>query len=247
MGFERFQLGRHEHNPVLVAHAPKLKYGLPRPPAFMKILDFTPGMYDNDKLPDCTAAAITNHARAFSVALSATDIPVDAAKVPEFYARTIGVTDLSQLAASQGAQMLDAIKTQQLGGLDVGEQTSLVADYATCPNDRLSLASAMAQFGALYIGGSLTIQDQATGVWHTDITARRGSWGRHAFISAGYTGLQDNDLVHCGTWGTWQGATWQWLEAALDEAYVLLWRQLIPSTMVLAEWQSLVTNAKNLG
>lgn len=237
-----FQLGRVAATAEALARAPSVAShrlaAMPAPPRLRRdTVPFTPGLYDNDTLPDCTAAGLANVARAFGT-LNGAEPVVDPDSVPRFYAACAGVNDTYEdMAASGGAVMLDVLRRQLTAGFDVGQQTPLVADFVTLDiGNRQQLATAMVRLGALYCGCELAVADQAGigKVWDTGTPAsagdpQPGSWGGHCLIAWAYSGLEDSDYVVLGTWGAWQAATWAWLQSRLAEAHGLAWRQLMPA------------------
>lgn len=227
------RLGRRPCDPAAVASAPRLdshRFAAVMPPASLdRGAAFTPGMYGNDTLPDCTAAALANSARSSFVMFAGTDLAVDQDKVPAFYAECVGLTaaaTVAEMEATDGAVMLDVMMRQARHGFDVGPQL-LAAVFGTLPVRRTVLASAMAHLGHADIGVTLYEADMTLPpAWSTGYAPGKPVGG-HAVMLLDYEGLGDSDTVRVGTWGAWQRATWAWLEARTDEAYALVWRQLL--------------------
>lgn len=224
------RLGRLPHDPARVARVATHRAALAVPPRLIR----DPGLWrpmlgGNDALPTCTAVGLVNTAMAYAWAKQATGTLIDEARVPAIYAASIGRPDATdaQLAATDGAVMLDVLAWQAGGMIEVGQQTRLLALYrAIAPGDRGSLASAMLTCGAVYAGVSLLLADQADGDWLEPHAGAQQPWGGHALTLWGYTGLRDEDLVWVGTWGAWRRASWAWIHARLAEAYALTWPQL---------------------
>ena len=142
----RFMLGRIRHDPVALARAPSHRFGAVPPPVVLdrSATAFEPGLYYNDTLPDCTAVALANAARAVA-ALNGFDLVLDPARVPAFYGACVG--NPADLAATDGAVMLDVLARQAASGFDVGPQT-LYGLHATIDrHSRSALASGMARLG----------------------------------------------------------------------------------------------------
>ncbi len=221
------RLGRKPHDPAMLARVPSHRFGAVPPPPRLdrKAVAFAPGLYSNDTLPDCTAVALANAARGVA-ALNGYGLVLDAARVPAFYGACVG--NPPDLAATDGAAMLDVLARQALGGFDIGPQI-LHGLYATLdPHSRSALAGGMARLGTGYWGVTLRERDmQGAAVWDVQEGRDDGSVvGGHAIIAWDYSGLADGDTVRLGTWGAWQPATWAWVAARLDEAYGVVWRQL---------------------
>jgi hypothetical protein len=227
------RLGRLPHDPHRLAQARALRYGAVLPPArIIRDRSWSPTLGCNDTLPDCTAVAVANGARMFSRCNASTDVAIPDAAIIGFYADCIGQPGASseQLAATNGAIMLDVMERQQANGFAIGGQVPLVADFAAIPpGDRYGLATAIARCGHVQLGVALAIADQTDGTWDTTTSGDQqpGSWGGHALVAYAYEGLGDTDIVWLATWGQWQAATWRWISARLEEAYALAWRQLL--------------------
>jgi hypothetical protein len=223
-----YRLGRLPHDPVAVAQAPAHRFGavLPPPTLDRMGIDFTPGLFNNNDYPNCTAAGLANAARGVA-ALNGYDLVVDPDCPLAFYADCLG--NPPNLIATDGAVILDVLAYQGAHGFNVGPQ-SLVGQCGTVALTRTDLALAMARLGPVYLGVTLLDRDmQVVGAEPWDVVAGRDDGavvGGHCVIAWDYTGLGDAGTVRIGTWGAWQTATWQWLAARVDEAYALVWRQL---------------------
>ena len=51
--------------------------------------------------------------------------------------------------------------------------------------------------------------------------------GGHVIAAWDYLGLGADHTARVATWGYWQRATWAWIQARTEEAYGLVWRQLL--------------------
>ena len=221
------RLGRLPHDPAALAAVPVHRFGaVPPPPALdRRGVEFAPELYGNDTLPDCTAAALSNAARAVA-ALNGYGLVVYPEMVPLFYSSCVGYP--VNLAATDGAVVLDVLRRQMIEGFDIGPQV-LSGEFGTLdPASRSGLATGLAHLGPVYLGVTLRDREMQGGaVW--DVLPGRDDGpivGGHAVIGWDYAGLGDGDTVRIGTWGRWQDVTWRWLAARLDEAHGLVWRQL---------------------
>lgn len=231
-------LGRLQHQPDHVARAPRLGARALATTAPARLIrdhiPYAPQLFGNDLLPNCTAVAIANSAIGVA-ALGGGGCVIDPPNVDAFYAATINVP-VADIARTDGALLLDALARQSRVGLPTGHQALLCGPFAAIKPGNLNLLRVAMTFAGLPIlGVSLSLSDQAPGVWDTDPPASAGdptpgSWGMHALVAWDYTGLADDDVVRLATWGTLQAATWRWLRARLDEAYVAVWRPLMPAS-----------------
>lgn len=228
----QYRFGRREHDPAAVAKAPSFaghRFALSPPPASFDRGDVpAPGLYDNDTLPDCTAADMANGARLVFQAFTGADLLVDPGKVPAFYAESIGMpgASIKALAATDGAVMLDVMTHQARQGFDCGPQL-LAANFGVLPIDRLAIANALAHLKNVSVGIRLYEADMTMpDVW--DTTYAPGPLaGRHADTLLDYAGLADGDTLRINRWGSWGRCTWRWLLDRTEEAYARVYRQLL--------------------
>jgi hypothetical protein len=113
------RLGRLAHDPTALAAAPSHRFGTVPAPKFVDRapVDFQPKLYRNDILPDCTVVALANAARGLA-ALNGFDLVVAEDSVPAFYGDCVG--NPPDLAATDGAVMLDVLQRQAGMGFDIG-------------------------------------------------------------------------------------------------------------------------------
>jgi hypothetical protein len=235
-------LGRKSHDPAALALAPQLTlyttaWGAPPPQLSRDAIAYAPKLYQNDILPDCTAAGLANAADAQAALNGLGAVNIDPQLVVDFYADCVGCTVPAQIAATDGARELDVLSHQGRNGFDVGLPAPLVADCATFdPQNRALLANVMAHLGSGYLGVALAMADQAVfeanGVWDTstpaaDGDATPGTWGLHCLLCWSYSGLGDTDVVKLATWGGLQPATWRWVASRIEEAHAVIFRDLV--------------------
>jgi hypothetical protein len=227
------KLGRLPHDPARVASAPSLaahRFAAAAPPRAVvdrSGIPFSPGLYQNDSLPDCTAAGLANAASAVAWAEQGFQPVIQPALVVDFYAACINrpsATD-AELMATDGAVMLDVLTRQATLGFDVGQQVPLVGLFGTLP--LANIPHAIDRLSHAYLGVTLRERDMdMAALWDVQDGRDDGAVvGGHCLVAWDYTGLQDGDTVRLVTWGQFQPATWPWLRARVDEAYALTWRQ----------------------
>jgi hypothetical protein len=206
--------------------APIHTFGASIAPAVLdrSTISFTPGLYNNDTLTDCTVVSIANMIGA-RAALNGYQAYIDPEKVIEFFAAAAGHP--ADLTTVEGLNYLDVINRQASLGFDTGHDR-LFGIPGTIGLSRNDIALAMVRFGSVGLGVQLRQRDETefgNGLWDTS-TQDGSTIGGHAVIAWDYTGLKDTDLVRIGTWGKWQYATWRWIEARRDEVHGTRWPQL---------------------
>ena len=228
------RLGRLPHDPAALALAPslaghKLAAMLPSPVIDRRQVPFAPRMFDNDTLPDCTAAGMANLTLAIGALNGFQPIVLDPA-VPAFYADTIGQhgATLAALAATDGAVMLDVMRYTASRGFSTGAQL-LVPRFGVLAVDRLRIATAIDRLGGAALGVTLYARDmdgaESPATWTADGNPGAVEGG-HALMAWDYSGLDNDHTVRLATWGGFKTCTWAWIEARCDEAYGLVFDQL---------------------
>ncbi len=154
------RLGRLPHSPAAVSAAPSLaghRFAATLPPAKVdrRAIPFAPGMYQNDSLPDCTAAGLAN-AAGMVAALNGYQLTVDPTLVPPFYAACVGwlrrlrprwprPTALScwTFLAAPGHASASASGQQELVGLfgTLPSREAIASAVASCWVMRISVAT----------------------------------------------------------------------------------------------------------
>jgi hypothetical protein len=231
------RLGRLPHDPAALERMPSLAdHPLadfePRPVVDRNEIAFEPGLYHNDKLPDCTAAGLANAANAVA-ALNGFQLAIVPEKVPQFYAACVGCgPTFAAMEATPGAVVLDVLNRQAVHGFDVMMQAPLVGLHAVIPHKRAAIANAVDRLGHAYFGVTLHTRDMdAAPVWDVGDGQPDGDVvGGHVVVGWDYTGLDDDATLRLCTWGRFQKATWRWLDARLSEAHAMIWRQLGDTT-----------------
>jgi len=229
----KLRLGRLPHDPAALARVPsfanqRLSGFVPRPVVDRSEIAFAPGLYHNDRLPDCTAAGLANAARAVA-ALNGFELAIEPEKVPLFYAACIGCAPtFDAMEATLGAVVLDVLNHQAVHGFDALMQSPLVGLHAVLPHTRAAIANAIDHLGHAYLGVTLHQRDMdGSAVWDVgDGRADGEVVGGHVVVGWDYMGLADDATLRVCTWGRLQKATWRWLDARLSEAHALIWRQL---------------------
>jgi hypothetical protein len=234
--FTGYRLGRLPHDPDALAAAPRLlspRYAAIAPPPTLDRsgIDYRPRLFGNDALPDCSAAGLANGMLAQG-ALGGIEPVVLDGLVPTFYAGCVGVpATFEDMAATEGAVLLDVLQRQARGGFDVGEPVPLFGFAGTVPTDRASIAHCMAEFGGCYVGVDLYERDmEGAPTLDDDGVQPSGALvGGHCMWLWDYLRLDDRATGRAATWGTRQPFTWRWMMARIREAHGVWWRQLMPA------------------
>jgi hypothetical protein len=229
------RLGRLPHDVARLEAAQRHVFGAIKPPAVLdrQSIQFDPGLYQNDILPDCTGAALANCAQA-RAALNGFALGITDDHVRAFYAACVGVSDdIVALTQTDGAVMMDVLDRQSKFGFEIGQQTALVGLSNTIDQkSRTALAESLNEFGGAYWGVTLRERDVEPGLDEWDLKPGRDDGqpiGGHCVMAWDYTGLSDDDTVRVATWGKWMPATWAWVSSRLEEAHVIRWKQLDPA------------------
>lgn len=184
--------------------------------------------FDNDKIGDCTCAAIAHHDQIAAAQLGMTS-PITRDDVITMYRRS--GYDPDDPSSDQGWNNLDAARAAKKAGWIDG--------FATFdPGNQWLMKIIVNEFGGAYCGIDLpnSAKAQMGTLWDVappnkrDSSYDRNSWGGHAATVVAF----DHDGVTLATWGKFQLATWSFVYTYFDEGMALLnrcWasRPLTPS------------------
>ncbi len=166
-------------------------------------------MYANDRLGDCTCAAVGHMEEAWSANAGQPEVPAEQAVLDLYSATGTGDT---------GRYCLDVLNYWQKTGFG-GE--SCTAFVQIDPANRRDVELANWIFGGAYIGMALPISAQQQKTEWTVTSgpdAKPGSWGGHCVDLVDYT---SNGPV-CVTWGRLMAMTWDFFHTYCDEAYAVI-------------------------
>jgi len=221
------RFGKLRPDPKALAAARTHTFGAQLAPKVLdrRSVNFTPGLYKNDVLSDCTCVSVANMINAKS-ALEYFQTYIEPQKVVDFFADAAG--NPADLTAVDGLVYLDVMNRTSEVGFDTGHD-KLYSIPGTVNLDRNSLAVATSHLGSVGIGITLTqadMQNTSPDSVLDTLLPTGDPVGGHAVITWDYLGLNDIDLVRIGTWGYWQHVTWRWIDARIDEAHAATWPQL---------------------
>lgn len=182
------------------------------PPAITSTMDL------NDRLGDCTCAAMAHLVQAWTLANGSEVIPTEA-DVLAAYEQACGYNPADP-STDQGGIELDVLNYWKATGIG-GHK--IAAFVALEPQNRDHVRAACFLFGGCYVGSALPISAQSQDVWSIAIGGDAGdptpgSWGGHAYPLLGYNAI--GPLI-C-TWGIIKQVTWAWHDAYCDESYAVL-------------------------
>ncbi len=184
------------------------------------------GVMANDRIGDCTCAAI-GHAIQLWTSLTSTETVIPDKTIIDLYSKVSGYVPGDQ-NTDNGAAASDVLLYWYKNPV----ANHALSGFASIrPGNRTSIRDAIYLFGVCYLGVQLPLTAQhgdwvlpqgqdLTGDWEV------GSWGGHAIPAIAY----DADSVVVISWGKFVKATWDWLDAYMDEAYALLSKDWLQST-----------------
>ena len=218
--------------PLLGKKAAKLLKGLPALGRYTLTLPSSPpaanyglalkqlGVMGNDKLGDCTCAAVGHAIQTWTSLTQATETVISDAQIIQLYTNACGYNP-GDPYTDQGGVASDVLRYWYNNPIDGHHALSGFAGIR--PGNRASIRDAIFLFGVAYIGVQLPLTAQ-NGDWDVSpdspMTGDKapGSWGGHAIPLVAY----DQDTLTCITWGKLKTMTWSFLDAYCDEAYGLL-------------------------
>jgi hypothetical protein len=225
--FAELPLGRlpTKHDSRTLQLAKYLKaVALPKAPATFdvsKLVAVWP-MYGNDRLGDCTCAAVGHMIEAWTAAARVLKTVTDAA-VERMYWRT----GQPPHNAGQPGSATDTGR-YELDVLNYWRKTGVASDHlyafaAVKPSDHSTVKTAAWLFGGLYIGIGLPLTAQTQSVWDVVGDGKTGrsapwSWGGHAVNVVAY----DDQGLLVVTWGGLMRMTWRFWDAYVEEPYALI-------------------------
>lgn len=183
------------------------------------------GQMGNDRLGDCTCAAVGHMIQAWT-AEDERQVIVPDVDIVKMYAEVSGYVPGDE-STDNGAIVLDVLNYWRKTGLD-GHH--LIAYAALRLKEHQEVMKSIYYFGAVYVGLSLPLSAQKQTTWNVPeegLTGegRPGSWGGHAipFVAYNATG------PICVTWGQLQQMTWGFYDAYGEEAYACFGRDIVGS------------------
>jgi hypothetical protein len=172
-------------------------------------------MYGNDRLGDCTCAAVGHMVEVWTANGKGEVVTPTEDAIERLYIPETGSDDT-------GRYLNDVLDYWRKTGVDGGDTIHAYAEVNL--KDQAEVEAATWLFGGLYIGLGLPVTAQQQKVWHIDRTAPAAdqqpySWGGHCVDTTGYATSQG---VYCVTWGSILRMTWGFFRAYCDEAFAVI-------------------------
>lgn len=221
--FEHLRLGRNarkdDSRTLKLARYLDLPAILPEIPA---AADYTVGvpswpMYGNDRLGDCTCAAVGHMIQAWSQAAGGLktfdDVDIEALYIP------------GTGTADDGRSEIGVLNYWRTTGVGPASYADRIVAYAAIDQANVDeVRAALYLFGGLYAGIALPLTAQGQPVWDVVADAPDGrgdpySWGGHAVPYLAYTPDGSFDVV---TWGAVLRLTAAFHAAYTDELYAIV-------------------------
>lgn len=181
------------------------------------------GMMGNDRLGDCTIAAVAHACQVWTGATGPMWTATDA-EVQDYYSKWDGYVP-GDPSTDNGGVELDVLNRWRAEGFC---GMKLLAYVDPAPGNGEHIRQAIHLFGGVYIGLQLPLsaQSQIGDIW-TDLGDMPGGWGGHAVFVPYY----DPEGLICITWGKRQRMTWDFWKHYCDESHALLsevWLDRVP-------------------
>lgn len=179
-------------------------------------------MFGNDRLGDCTIAAIGHMIQAWTAAIGALKT-LSLTVIKRVYWLTgtpPAKTGVPGGPTDDGRSELDILNYFRKTGVG-GHRILAFTKFPAVRDDQMRTAVWL--FGGAYLGLAMPLTAQTQKVWdvvgngHSGPSAP-GSWGGHAVNAVGYT---DQGVIVV-TWGALMLVTWAFIDTYCDEAYALV-------------------------
>lgn len=188
------------------------------------------GMLANDRLGDCTIAAIAHAVQLYTLNSWGEALVTDE-EVISYYSRWAGY-DPADPDSDQGAVELDILNKWRAEGFGMPDRPKheLMAYADVNPADLNSFKVGVSLFGTCYIGVSLPLAIQGREYWDCvprawNYSTQPGSWGGHAVLVTGYNPHE----IQFISWGRVMTMSWRFWDHYVDEAHVLLHKGWYPA------------------
>jgi hypothetical protein len=189
------------------------------------------GLFSNDRLGDCTCAAIGHYLQAMA-ANTGRPLAITGGDVIRMY-QAVGGYDPTRPETDAGCEMLDVLRYMRATGL-CGYRFG--AFVQVDPLSRTYVEAAINALGGLYAGLDLPVAWQNATTWDVAPIGDRSTsyapntWGPHAVEVVGYDRLG----LMVVTWGVLKILTWEALRKYCSEAWAMIDSLWIDDTSMLS-------------
>lgn len=232
--FSTFALGKREPSQKRALMLADLLTGVvPATPTavdhFAKVPDWDLGR--NDQFGTCGPTSVANSLRLVTKDLTGTMVTVTFDDIADLYRRSGNPKfDPATGADDNGVDMQTMLEALVSGGIG-GHKPLAFAKIA--PTDMDTLDKAIAIFGAVNLGLSLTVAQQRQKVWSH--VAGSAPWGGHAVLAGRYVDPAGTAADRSGviTWATVMDMDRGFVNSQEDEAWVIIWPEHLGSQAFL--------------
>lgn len=208
---------RREGTPLMAKYAA----ALPAPPAAVSWAGklTTLGAMGNDRLGDCTCAALGHAIQTWTSQAGGEATIPDAAVLAVYEA--VGGYVPGEPQTDRGAVIYEVLAYWMKN--PVGGHAQPYGFAYVAPGDTAEVKDAIYWFGGCDIGLALPVSAQSQDVWDVPAGGPTGpgapdSWGGHSVFVVGY----DAEGLTCVTWGQLKRMTWAFWSTYCDEAWAIL-------------------------
>lgn len=173
------------------------------------------GMMLNDKLGDCTCAAIGHIIQTWTSITRPEQVILSDSDIEDLYEKACGYVPGDSSTDRGGDETNVLIYWRDSG---IFPDHPLAGFVSVQPGNHEQVKQCLNLFGAVYIGVDLPVTAQTQDVWDVVSTTGEGapgSWGGHAVPVVAY----DADGLTVITWGALKKMTWAFWDAYCDEAH----------------------------
>ncbi len=189
------------------------------------------GQMYNDRIGDCTCAAVGHAIQNFTAAHGA-EVTLTDSEILQAYMDVTALENHGQgfdpvtFANDNGAIEVDVLNYWRTTGFGLGGIKHKLGAYAAIhPQSQREVEEAIYYFGGAYLGVALPkavdgqpIWTMPSGRFHRHGPWEPGSWGGHAVFAVDY----DPQFVTVITWGELLKMSWEFFINYVDEAYALI-------------------------
>lgn len=226
-------LGRRPHDPQrpVLRLSRYLTGHVPNHPVFADYLTQVTdwGLYENDRFGDCGPVAVANQRKQVTYYLTGAEASPTQDDVFDLYRRSGNPEfDPATGVGDSGVVLADMLSALLAGGIGGVRPLAYAAVDVQNPEE---VRAAIGLFGSVIFGVDLDVaqehQTEAGAPW--DYVRRSQEWGGHAVLAGAYTSDAGHGAVDVSviSWGERVGTTDAFCGRQLQEAYVVIWPEVL--------------------